>query len=733
MQRLTVLVAAAAAMGAAHAGDSPAESKFAYQGRLSLDGVVVDEPSDFRFRLWTAADDGEQIGDLLTAFNVPVDDGVFTVDLDFGDDAFTGKARWLEISVRLNDVGGAYSTLEPRQPLYAAPYSLWAINSPFNVLKGDGDSVTLAGNLGIGTLIPMLPLDVVGSARVQESADGSGGSVIIDGSGAIALSDATSTTVELDAGSGTVTAESLVATSGGVEFPDATVQTTAALFYSAGSGLTLTGTTFSIPSGAIGSSEVIDNALTANDLAADSVGASEIAAGAVGSSEVADNSLTSADLADNSVGSGEIADGAVGSSEVANNSLTANDLAAGSVGSSEVADNSLTAGDLASNSVGSAEIASSAVGSSEIADGAVGSSEVANNSLTASDLAAGSVGSSEVADNSLIASDLAANSVGASEIATGAVGSDEIADDAVGSAKVANNSLTAADLAAGSVGASEIASNAVASGDLASDAASLGKVSGNLLQVNGSSVGIGTGGPDAKLDIAAAGDGAKVLRFSTERAWEFVQQDSGGDSMLVLRDTVGSKRFQIQHPGGAVMAEFNTANDANFRRVELVPGGGRVSINGPFNVAFPLYVNGAAGKPGGGSWEDSSDRRLKTNIQPLLGSLDRLLALSGVTFEWREPCKHGNMTGPQIGMIAQEVEQVFPEWVRNGPDGFKILGFRGFEALTVEALRELREEKDAEIEALRETNRNLESRLVALEAMVAELATTSRHEEQNND
>jgi hypothetical protein len=40
-------------------------------------------------------------------------------------------------------------------------------------------------------------------------------------------------------------------------------------------------------------------------------------------------------------------------------------------------------------------------------------------------------------------------------------------------------------------------------------------------------------------------------------------------------------------------------------------------------------------------------------------------------------------------MIAQEVEKVFPSWVDTGTDGYKRLTFRGFEAVAVEAVREL--------------------------------------------
>jgi endosialidase-like protein len=54
----------------------------------------------------------------------------------------------------------------------------------------------------------------------------------------------------------------------------------------------------------------------------------------------------------------------------------------------------------------------------------------------------------------------------------------------------------------------------------------------------------------------------------------------------------------------------------------------------------------------------------------------------------------GNLSGPQTGLIAQEVEKVFPDWVSSDPEGYKELTIRGFEALTIEALRELKNEVD---------------------------------------
>ena len=47
-----------------------------------------------------------------------------------------------------------------------------------------------------------------------------------------------------------------------------------------------------------------------------------------------------------------------------------------------------------------------------------------------------------------------------------------------------------------------------------------------------------------------------------------------------------------------------------------------------------------------------------------------------------------------MGLIADEVEKVFPEWVGTDQNGFKTLTIRWFEALAVEAFRELKKENE---------------------------------------
>jgi len=99
---------------------------FTYQGQLLDSGGVVDDTCDIQFSLHDVA---SGIGDLViteTKTAVDVEEGLFTVELDFGTSAFGGDPRWLELAVRCPAGGGEYDTLFPRQPLSPTPYAMFA-------------------------------------------------------------------------------------------------------------------------------------------------------------------------------------------------------------------------------------------------------------------------------------------------------------------------------------------------------------------------------------------------------------------------------------------------------------------------------------------------------------------------------------------------------------------------------------------------------------------------------
>ena len=199
-------------------------------------------------------------------------------------------------------------------------------------------------------------------------------------------------------------------------------------------------------------------------------------------------------------------------------------------------------------------------------------------------------------------------------------------------------------------------------------------------------VGIGTINPTHKFHVLTP-DAVGLFESTTTQAFLRLATSEGFDNRVEITNRPGGRLSLFTVGGGDA---FNITRD------------GKVGIGTPtpgvaLEVVGDLKISGTARRPGGGPWTNSSDVRLKKEVAPLADALGRLLHLRGVRFEWKEPEKMGNLTGPQMGLIAQEVEKVFPEWISTDPEGYKEITMRGFEALTVEALRELK----AEIESLR--------------------------------
>ena len=91
----------------------------------------------------------------------------------------------------------------------------------------------------------------------------------------------------------------------------------------------------------------------------------------------------------------------------------------------------------------------------------------------------------------------------------------------------------------------------------------------------------------------------------------------------------------------------------------------------------------------------SSDKRLKDNIKPIEGALNKVCKLGGYEFDWNS--KQDVYEGHDIGVIAQEVEAVFPELVTDRDSGFKAVKYEKLVPALIEAIKELK----AEVEYLK--------------------------------
>ena len=94
----------------------------------------------------------------------------------------------------------------------------------------------------------------------------------------------------------------------------------------------------------------------------------------------------------------------------------------------------------------------------------------------------------------------------------------------------------------------------------------------------------------------------------------------------------------------------------------------------------------------------SSDIRLKENIQPIENALDKIRRISGNTYDWKEGFEtiHSHK-GNDIGVIAQEVEEVLPILVTTREHGYKAVQYEKIVALLIEGMKE----QQLQIEQLR--------------------------------
>ena len=87
-----------------------------------------------------------------------------------------------------------------------------------------------------------------------------------------------------------------------------------------------------------------------------------------------------------------------------------------------------------------------------------------------------------------------------------------------------------------------------------------------------------------------------------------------------------------------------------------------------------------------------SDITLKENIKPIENALDKVEKLQGVTFDWKEQ----DITDikEDIGFIAQDVQKVLPELVRENDNGKLSMRHQGVIPVLVEAIKDLKAELD---------------------------------------
>ncbi len=133
-----------------------AGTAFTYQGRIVFDGHAIDnELCSIIPTLWTAENGGSKIATGQTTVVRP-SNGYFTMSIDFGEGAFDGGRRWLQLHVAcVSDPNHAQGTTLPRIEITAAPYALGLVPGAY-VRDASGSGSAFAATSGQTWNIPLL-------------------------------------------------------------------------------------------------------------------------------------------------------------------------------------------------------------------------------------------------------------------------------------------------------------------------------------------------------------------------------------------------------------------------------------------------------------------------------------------------------------------------------------------------------------------------------------------------
>ncbi|MEM9896135.1 MAG: tail fiber domain-containing protein [Bacteroidota bacterium] len=111
----------------------------------------------------------------------------------------------------------------------------------------------------------------------------------------------------------------------------------------------------------------------------------------------------------------------------------------------------------------------------------------------------------------------------------------------------------------------------------------------------------------------------------------------------------------------------------------------------------------------------TSDLRLKKNISSIDNSLENVLKMRAVSYQWKDE----NLSArKQIGVIAQEVEQIYPEFVHTDDEGQKAVNYAQMSSVLIEAIKEL----NAKIKALEKENEELKSSIKEVDDLKKQFA-----------
>jgi hypothetical protein len=256
--------------------------------------------------------------------------------------------------------------------------------------------------------------------------------------------------------------------------------------------------------------------------------------------------------------------------------------------------------------------------------------------------------------------------------------------------------------------------------------------SGYALITETGNVGIGTNTPTAKMDIKGSANFSHFYYGANEDT--YIRGGKAGSNVLI-NDIAGQGNVGIGLTNPGYILDVN-------RRIRI-----RHTVDGtPDDNTAGIWYNNSANVEGafsgmktdtevglflGGNWRfwvnsggqgylngaliQTSDQRLKKDFTKLNNSLTDIYKINGYHFKWKEEARNKDL---QTGLIAQEVQKIFPELVQTDEKGFLSVNYIGLIPHLIEAVKELKNE-NKDLKELRNENKDLRNRLEKIEVLLS--------------
>ena len=163
-----------------------------------------------------------------------------------------------------------------------------------------------------------------------------------------------------------------------------------------------------------------------------------------------------------------------------------------------------------------------------------------------------------------------------------------------------------------------------------------------------------------------------------------------------FQNAAGSKTMMVLNAANSVDLSFN--DNTKFQTTNT-----GVSVTG--NVVASGNISGSSVSSSGDILADgdvvafnSSDMRLKNNLQVIQGALDKIDGINGYEFDWNDKSPGwARQRGHDVGVVAQEIEKIHPEIVEERKNGYLGVDYKRLVPLLIQSVKELK----AEVEELK--------------------------------